>query len=75
MALRIRLHFQHDNAQIYTSLETRQWLAANSVTTMKWSAQSQDLSPIEDMWDFLAQTKFSSSFMYRALQAGFRWVR
>ena len=40
--------FQQDNAPIYTSRSTRQWLRQHDVTLLDWPPKSPDANPIEN---------------------------
>ena len=42
-----------DNATCYSARTTHQFLRAYNVRLLDWSAKSQDLNPIEHVWDLL----------------------
>ena len=42
--------FQQDNAPIYTSRSTRQWLHQHDVTLLDWPPKSPDANSIENLW-------------------------
>ena len=47
--------FQQDHARAHTARISTQYLANNVVALLEWPALSPDLSPIENIWDYLAQ--------------------
>ena len=47
--------FQHDNTQPRVARIFTQFLKAESVPVLPWPAYSQDMSPIEHVWDALDQ--------------------
>jgi len=51
--------FQHDGARVHTSKATIAWLGANIkhyIPTEDWPPNSQDFSPIENVWSIMAVT-------------------
>ena len=47
--------FQHDNACPRTVRHTQNILRIYNVSVLQWPARSQDLSPIEQLWDHLGR--------------------
>lgn len=47
--------FQQDNASIHTAAIVKQYFVKSKITTMKWPANSPDLSPIERVWAYVKQ--------------------
>ena len=45
------LIFQHDNARLHVAKVCQDFLANHSVNPLDWPPYSQDLSPIEHLWD------------------------
>ena len=50
-----RVIFQQDNDPKHTSKKARQWFAKNGFILLPWPAQSPDLNPIENLWDYVAR--------------------
>ena len=56
--------FQQDNAAIYTSKHTREWLTAKNINTLSWPAKSPNLNPIENLWGIQARQVYAGGRHY-----------
>lgn len=45
--------FMQDNAACHTSTETKNWLRTNKINLFEAPANSPDMNPIENVWDYL----------------------
>ena len=60
--------FQHDNASVHTSGETKSWLARNRVKTLEWPSISPYLNPIENLWGILVRRVFANGRQFKTVQ-------
>lgn len=47
-------YFQQDGATCHTARIVKTWLNRHNVNLLPWPAKSADLSPIENLWSYLA---------------------
>uniref|UniRef100_A0A9J7ZZD1 Tc1-like transposase DDE domain-containing protein n=1 Tax=Cyprinus carpio carpio TaxID=630221 RepID=A0A9J7ZZD1_CYPCA len=45
--------FQHDLAPAHSAKTTGKWSTDHNITVLNWPANSPDLNPIENLWDFV----------------------
>ncbi|EUC62926.1 transposable element Tcb2 transposase, partial [Rhizoctonia solani AG-3 Rhs1AP] len=48
-----RAIFQHDNDPKHTAKHTREWIGNRRLSLLPWPANSPDMNPIENVWDYL----------------------
>jgi transposase len=56
--------FQHDNASIHSSAETKAWLESKNIPVLPWPAKSPDCNPIENLWGILTRDVYSEGKQY-----------
>ncbi len=47
--------FQQDGATCHTARIVRRWMDRHNIHLLPWPAKSADLSPIENLWSYLAR--------------------
>ena len=54
--------FQQDNAPVHTSGVVKEYLASRKATVLAWPAMSPDLSPIENLWNYVSRQVYKSTY-------------
>ena len=67
LAFGINFKFQHDNASIHRSAETKKFLAKQNVRFLDWPAKSPDLNPIENVWGYLTRCVYAEGKQYNSV--------
>lgn len=45
--------FVQDNASCHVSKMTKEWFKSNNIKLLEWPAQSPDINPIENVWNYV----------------------
>ena len=59
--------FQHDNDPNHTFTVVSEWLQSNVVRLMKWTAQSPDLNPIENLYKIVDRKITTQNYTRRKI--------
>ena len=64
-SIRPGFKFMHDGASAHRSKLTTSWLQKQKIDTIKWSANSPDLNPIENVWGILTRAVFANGKQFK----------
>jgi len=59
--------FLQDNAHIHRSRSTENWLQAQGILTLDFSARSSDLNPVENLWAHLVRNIYGNGRQYKTV--------
>lgn len=48
----------HSHAPVHVSLSTKLWVLSHNISILDWPSRSPDLSPVENLWDFIMRIIF-----------------
>ncbi|GBO08171.1 Transposable element Tc3 transposase [Araneus ventricosus] len=51
--------YQHNNAPIHTSNDTKDYLNSKNVTVLEWPLMSLDLNPIDNVWGIMSRKVYT----------------
>ena len=57
--------YQQDNASVYKSRQTMEWLQSNNIEVIDWLACSPDQKPSENIWGILARRVNDQNRQYK----------
>ena len=60
--------FQQDGASIHQSKKTKSWLELKRIIIEPWPAKSPDMSPIENLWAWLAKKVYGNKPRYNTIE-------
>lgn len=60
--------FQQDGASIHRSKDTKEWLNRKGIKTENWPSKSPDMSPIENLWAWIAKRVYGNKPRYETIE-------
>ncbi len=57
--------FQHDNAPIHVSNESKKWLSDHIIDVIDWPPYSLALNPIENLWGIVSRKVYADGKQYK----------
>ena len=61
------LVYQHDNASIHASAETKRFLRDKNINVFDWPACSPDLNPMENIWGHIVRQIYAGNKQYSSV--------
>lgn len=60
--------FMQDNAPIHVTRSTQAWFSRHRIALLPWPANSPNLNPMENVWDFMARKIYEQKKRFRGAQ-------